>query len=153
MLIPTWAKCNTSHITSLQYKLEWFAKNGLEKKDFPWTKQDGLVKWKNLTYIPNNAKLREDIIIANHDHPIAGHPSIKQTCDLIISKYYWSMLWKDIETYVKGCDTCQKVKAKNSATTTPLHPNKIPSSPWEIISVNLISPLPNPKARMPYLSS
>ena len=143
----------TSHITSLQYKLEQFAKEGLEKKDSPWTKQDRLVKWKNLMYIPNNAKLCEDIIIANHDHPIAGHPSIKRTRDLIISKYYWPTLRKDIETYIKGCNTCQKIKAKNSATTTPLHPNKIPSSPWEIISVNLISPLPNPKARMPYLSS
>ena len=67
----------TSHITSLQYKLEQFAKEGLEKKDSPWTKQDRLVKWKNLMYIPNNTKLHEDIIITNHDHPIAGHPSIK----------------------------------------------------------------------------
>ena len=58
-----------------------------------------------------------------------------------MSKYYWPTLQKDIETYVKGCDTCQKVKAKNSTTATPLHPNEIPSSPWEIISVNLIGPL------------
>ena len=89
---------------------------------------------------PNDAKLCEDIIITNHDHPIARHPSIKQTHDLIMSKYYWPILRKDIKTYVKGCNTCQKVKAKNSTTTTPLHPNEIPSSPWKIIPVNLIGP-------------
>ena len=105
------------------------------------------MKWKNLTYIPNDAKLREDIIIANHDHPIARHPSIKQAHDLIMSKYYWPMLQKDIETYVKGCNTCQKVKAKNSATATPLHPNEISSSPWEIISVNHIGPLPQSEGK------
>ena len=137
----------TSCITRLQYKLEQFAKEELEKKDSPWTKQDGLVKWKNLTYIPNDAKLCEDIIITNYDHPIAGHPSIKRTCDLIMSKYYWPVPQKDIETYVKGCNTCQKVKAKNSATTTPLYPNEIPSSPWEIIFVDLISPLPQSKGK------
>ena len=98
-------------------------------------------------YIPNDAKLHEDIIITNHDHPIAGHPGIKRTHDLIMSKYYWPMLRKDIEAYVKGCDTCQKVKAKNSSMTTPLHPNEIPSSPWEIISVNLIGPLPQSEGK------
>ena len=59
-----------------------------------------------------------------------------------MSKYYWPMLRKDIEAYIKGYDTCQKVKAKNSSMTTPLHPNEIPSSPWEIISIDLIGPLP-----------
>ena len=137
----------TSCITSLQYKLEQFAKEGLEKKDFPWTKQDRLVKWKNLTYISNDTKLCEDIIITNHDCPIAGHPSIKRTCDLIMSKYYWPTLQKDIEAYIKGCDTCQKVKAKNSTTSTPLHPNEIPSSPWEITSVDLIGPLPQSEGK------
>ena len=110
-------------------------------------RKDRLVKWKDLTYIPNDAKLRKDIIIANHNHPIAGHPSIKRTRDLITSEYYWPMLKKDIEAYVKKCNTCQKVKAKNSSTTTPLHPNEIPSSPWEIISINLISPLPQSKGK------
>ena len=98
-------------------------------------------------YIPNNTKLHEDIIIANHNHSIAGHPGIKQMHDLIMSEYYWPMLWKNIEIYVKGCDVCQKVKVKNSATSTSLHPNEIPSSPWEIISVNLISPLPQSKGK------
>ena len=58
-----------------------------------------------------------------------------------MSEYYWPILWKDIEIYIKGCDTCQKVKAKNSTTSTPLRPNEIPSCPWKIISVDLISPL------------
>ena len=57
------------------------------------------------------------------------------------------MLRKNIEAYIKGCDTCQKVKAKNSSTTTPLHPNEIPSSPWEIISIDLISPLPQSEGK------
>ena len=34
----------TSRIMSLQYKLEQFAKEGLNKKDSHWTRQDGLVR-------------------------------------------------------------------------------------------------------------
>ena len=64
-----------------------------------------------------------------------------------MSEYYWPTLQKDIESYVKGCDTCQKVKAKNSTTATPLHPNEIPSSSWEIISVKYIGPLPQSKGK------
>ena len=64
-----------------------------------------------------------------------------------MSEYYWPTFRKDIEAYVKGCNTYQKVKAKTSQSATPLHLNEIPSFPWEIISVDLIGPLPQSKSK------
>ena len=52
-----------------------------------------------------------------------------------------------MERYVQGCDRCQKVKTITSARRTPLQPNKIPQAPWEIISIDIISPLPESQGK------
>ncbi len=49
---------------------------------------------------------------------------------------------KDIETYVRACETCQQTKSSNQAKAAPLHPNEIPSRPWTHISVDMVTGLP-----------
>jgi len=48
----------------------------------------------------------------------------------------------DVANYVRGCLTCQQIKLVRSAKAAPLVPNEIPSYPWEVISWDLIDPLP-----------
>ncbi|SJL16407.1 uncharacterized protein ARMOST_19931 [Armillaria ostoyae] len=50
---------------------------------------------------------------------------------------------KDVETYIAGCETCQRTKTSNQAKAAPLHPNAIPTEPWTHISVNMITGLPD----------
>jgi hypothetical protein len=114
-----------------------------EKK--PWTMKDGLIHWETQIYIPDQPQLREKVIQQSHDHPTAGHPGIKKTKDLVKQWYYWPTMNKDVEKYVEGCDICQKVKTKPKRT--PLHPNEIPNAPWEIISINIIGPLPESQGK------
>ncbi len=49
---------------------------------------------------------------------------------------------KDIENYVRACETCQWTKSSNQAKAAPLHPNAIPSLPWTHISIDMITGLP-----------
>ncbi len=49
---------------------------------------------------------------------------------------------KDIETYVRACETCQQAKSSNQAKVAPLHPNELPSRPWTHISVDMVTGLP-----------
>ncbi len=49
---------------------------------------------------------------------------------------------KDIEAYIRACETCQRAKSSNQAKAAPLHPNKILSQPWTYISVDMITRLP-----------
>jgi transposase InsO family protein len=46
------------------------------------------------------------------------------------------------KTYVTGCDTCQRMKNRPQQPYGPLMPNPIPHRPWDIISVDLITQLP-----------
>ena len=129
-------------ITKNQYQAESFIKKGLEDSQSPWYTKDNLIYWKTLLYIPPNPTLRERVIKGNHDHPLAGHSGIHQTLDLVKTRYYWPTIKQDIHRYIKGCDKCQHTKTDNQGKKTPLNPNEVPNSPWEIISVDLISPLP-----------
>lgn len=48
----------------------------------------------------------------------------------------------DVKKYVAGCDICQRMKNRPQQPYGPLIPNPVPSSPWEIITVDLITQLP-----------
>jgi hypothetical protein len=83
-------------------------------------------------------------IIKNyHDSLTAGHPGVKKTLDFLKRRgYRWNKIKQDIKDYIRGCLVCQKVKANTGPGTDQLQPLPIASGPLEIISWDLIGPLP-----------
>ena len=136
-----------SMVESLQHKCEKYAQKGMAKKPDLWKEYEKVLLYKDLLYIPKDDQLREKILKEHHDHPLAGHPGMRRTKDLILAKYYWPTIRKDVESYVKGCNKCQKTKTITTASRTPLHPNEIPQNPWEIISVDIIGPSPESQGK------
>ena len=47
-----------------------------------------------------------------------------------------------VKQYVTGCDICQRMKNKPQQPFGPLMPNKVPNEPWEVITTDLITQLP-----------
>ena len=81
-----------SMVIKNQFHAKKFVVKGLKPKDSPWYKKDNLIYWKILLYILLNSQLQELIIQQNHDHPLAGHPGIKYTLNLVKTHYYWPMI-------------------------------------------------------------
>ncbi|SJL18797.1 uncharacterized protein ARMOST_22398 [Armillaria ostoyae] len=50
---------------------------------------------------------------------------------------------KDVETYIAGCEMCQRTKSSNQAKSALLHPNAVPTEPWTHISVDMVTRLPD----------
>ncbi len=71
------------------------------------SKEDGLLHYDGHVYVPRKASLRGEIISRSHDHITAGHPGIEKTKELILHKFWWPKIKKDVKAYVKGCETCQ----------------------------------------------
>ena len=136
-----------SIVRKLQHKREKYTTKGLTKENSQWKDKESVLLYKDLLYISKDDSPRERVIQENHDHPLAGHPGIRRTRDLILAKYYWPTIRKDIEKYVEGCDKCQKTKSVTKAAKTPLQPNAVPQCPWEIISVDIIRPLPESQGK------
>ena len=82
---------------------------GIKKKDpnFKWDKDTQMWTWKERKYIPINAELRECIIAWDHLDPMAGHPGVAKTLELITREYWWPRMKEDIEKYIKACHECQ----------------------------------------------
>ena len=109
-----------------------------------WNYEDGLLFRRGKIYIPKdkNDELRQSIIKMHHDLPSAGHTGRWKTCELVSRNYWWPNLTIDVKRYVKGCDICQRMKNRPQKPYGPLMPNPIPNEPWEIISMDFITQLP-----------
>ena len=103
---------------------------------------DGLISYQGRIYIPRDSKLREDIIHAHHDSRIEGHPGQYKTQELINRNYWWPGISVDVKKYVLGCDVCQHNKETKQVLYGLLQPNDVPAGPWETITIDLITELP-----------
>ena len=109
-----------------------------------WNFENGLLLHKGKVYIPHSEdeQLRRRIVQIHHDHPSAGHPGRWKTYELVSRNYWWPNITTFVKQYVTGCDTCQRMKNRPQQPFGPLVPNEVPNGPWEIITIDLITQLP-----------
>ena len=72
----------------------------------------------------------------------AGYPDWWKTYELVSRNYWWPGMITFVKKYIMGCDMCQWIKNHAQQPFGPLMPNKMPNRPWEIISMDLITQLP-----------
>ena len=82
----------------------------MEKQDRLTWEEDGVVYMEEKIYIPNNKKLKEEILQKNHDSADMGHLEQHKMLELLKRMYWWPGLKKDIKKYVQGCFKCQQNK-------------------------------------------
>jgi len=93
-------------------------------------------------YVPNNRKIKEEILKENHDLVDVGHPGQHRMLKLIKRTYWWPGLKENIKKYIQGCFKCQQKKVQHQRKAGELHSLEIPKGPWQEISINIIGPLP-----------
>ena len=83
---------------------------------------DGLSWYGNCLVVVDNLPLRWGVISLYHDSPMAGHPGITKTTQLISNDYWWPGMKTTITNYIKGCTTCQSRKNNPTNPKPPLFP-------------------------------
>ena len=73
-------------------------------------KRDGMAYMKRRIYIPNDRKLREEILKKHHDPADIGHPGQHRMLELLKRMYWWPGLKEDIKKIVQGCLKYQQNK-------------------------------------------
>jgi hypothetical protein len=99
----------------------------------------------NRVCVPVDKRLREDLIHAHHDAPIAGHLGVDKTYLALQRQFFWPRLDKAVRRYVTSCDQCQRNKPINQAPAGLLQPLPVPTKPWESISMDFITHMPTTK--------
>src|SRR3984893_1803811 len=112
-----------------------------DELDDAWTR-DSAGLWRNgrITWVP--AEVRESVLNHEHNLPAAGHPGARKMKSALLKSYWWVDMVKDVDRYVSGCETCQRVKPDRTKRAAPLHPHLVPDGPWSVISWDIVEPFP-----------
>ena len=103
---------------------------------------DGVYMMQNSVVVPDYDNLRTDLIAECHDTPYAGHVGRDKTIRLMQRLFWWPKLTSDVARYVKYCPSCQMVKPSNQLPAGLLHPLPVPGQPWESVSMDMVTDLP-----------
>ena len=91
--------------------------------------------------MPNNKKLREEILKEHHNPVDIRHLGQHRILELLKRTYWWPGLKEDIKKYVQGCFKCQQNKVQHQRRAGELHLLEISKGPWQEISIDMIGPL------------
>lgn len=94
---------------------------------------------------------RRDAIIDSHDVPSAGHMGVKRTIKKCLSRYYWPGLGLDVQRHIKSCEICKTAKHSSAKRAGLMGKDKIVTKPFQMISMDLIGPLPRSTKQNAYL--
>ena len=72
----------------------------LKREDGLTWEQDGIVYMEGQIYIPNNKRLKEQILQENHDPVDIGHLGQQKMIELVKRNYWWLGLKEDIKKYM-----------------------------------------------------
>lgn len=108
----------------------------------PFSLHDDLIYHGNLLYVPDIHGLKLDLCQQVHNVSTAGHLGQAKTHALLTKYYYFPGLRRFVNTYVLGCQTCQRNKTPRHKPYGPLQSLPIPTSPWRSITMDAIVKLP-----------
>lgn len=127
--------CQKSPTSFLNYRVESNKLFRFMKSLNPLTRE---FMWKEV--IPHEN--RQEIIRQNHSEPTAGHLGIFKTHKRLSLNYFWPGMLQDVTNFVTNCDACLAHKHPNHATLGTMGRPKDCSRPFQMISMDLVGPLP-----------
>ena len=108
-----------------------------------WKRQplhDNVWTFYDKIYVPK--PLRRIVFSMVHSDIVSGHPGQKPSIEKTQRTFYWPTLKDDISKWVQQCDVCQRHKNFPGKKVGLLVPNEIPTKPWEIVSMDMLTDLP-----------
>jgi Integrase zinc binding domain len=86
-------------------------------------------------------------IIISEAHSLLAHLGMNKTLSYLRDQVWWKDMVQDTKIYCESCRTCKRSKPTNQKPYGLLNPLLIPAQPWQSISVDFVSLLPESKNR------
>ena len=102
----------------------------LEKQDRLTWEEDRVVYMDERIYVPNNKRIKEEILKENHDSVNVGHLGQYRMLKLLKRTYWWPGLKEDVKKHIQGCFKYQQNKVQYQRKVGELYPLEIPKGPW-----------------------
>ena len=115
----------------------------LEEKESDFNISDeGILYRKNRLCIPNDDKLKEQIMKEAHETPYSVHPGATKMYQDLKESFWWPRMKNDVATFVSKCLTCQRVKAEHQRPGGELQKISIPEWKWDQVTMDFVVGLP-----------
>jgi hypothetical protein len=92
-------------------------------------------------FVPNIPTLKDRLITEFYN--TTGHPDAERTHAVILRSFYWPSLKRDVKSFVKLCSKCQRIKPRTDKPYGSSMPLPVPIRPWDSVSMDFITNLPN----------
>lgn len=107
--------------------------------------RDNLLYKESRLYIPTDGVLRQELLREAHDSPLAGHLGREKTLDRLKRIFFWPRMDRVVHDYCKTCPSCQAIKPEQTKAKGLLKSLEVPQAPWDSVSLDLITKLPQTK--------
>ena len=102
----------------------------------------GILFYRNRFFIPRHEDLRLHLMQSHFDAPAFGYPGRAKTVELLQQNYYWETMHRDIDQFVRNCNTCRRSRTSRYAPYGLLQSLPIAQVPWQDISMDFVVGLP-----------
>jgi len=110
-----------------------------------YEEQEGHLYVNGRRYVPDDAALRNSLLLASYNPIEAGHKGRGGTFDLITRSYWWPGIYDDVKRYVRNCIPCKTNKPSRETYKGLLKPMPIALRAWKELLVDFVGPLPPSK--------
>ena len=88
--------------------------------------------------------LRDRVLMECHDNPTGGHLGARKTLAKVSQKYFWPGMSRQVKSYVRKCELCQKYKVQQLKPAGKML-SHIAEEPWITVCTDFVGPLPRSK--------
>ena len=96
-------------------------------------------------------KYRRSILSMGHDEPLASHLGVSKTKSIILKRFFWPGVFRDIFQYITSCEKCQLICKKVKKQRAPLVIMPTAARAWEKIIFDIVGPLEKSKKGNQYI--
>ena len=88
--------------------------------------------------------LRKTVLQFAHDGLLAGHCGSKRTLWKVRQRFFWPGLSKDVKSYCRSCDVCQRAEPAGRVRCVPLQFMPRIEEPFHRVAVDIVGPISPP---------
>ena len=114
--------------------------------DFVSSEFEDLDAWKLV--LPRESRAKA--ISESHVLPQAGHLGVDKTCHRLKNQYRWPNMLRDVITFIRHCDICQRCKVEQTRPAG-LMGRRVIEEPWTSIAADIMGPITRSKAGFSYI--
>ena len=78
-----------------------------------FTCDEEVLKFGHRVCVPQDTRLKEEILIEAHNTPYTVHPGATTMYQDLQTNFWWEGMIRDVVKFVQRCLTCQQVKAEH----------------------------------------